>query len=381
MLRKLIISSFLSMTLIACSDGGSNSSSNVPPLVLPSIQGESGVGYMQFTITDPVRADRLLAVDLWYPVDDIDFMAEPAATYPLAGGLANIVSEVAGEALPVSKVADRNLIVFSHGSGGVSNQAYTMMEILASQGFIVAAPTHAGNTSGDNGDELALQVANRTADISFVIDQMLLRNSTAGDIFEGTLLTDSIGVTGHSFGGVTALGMAVGFGDTPADPRVTAIMPVAGWFFVPAAPITEAQYKSLAVPTLLLGGTLDTSVPIETNREAFAVVDNSPIYNVEIIGAGHNHFTTSCDIADAALDIFDSFDALVALIPAAEPLQAIYISTCAPDVYPVDESLRIQNLYGVAFFKTYLQNDNSFEDYLTSDYVEQNESDVTFEEK
>jgi predicted dienelactone hydrolase len=383
MLRTLIISSLLSMALIAC-DGGSDNipnTSNPRQLDLPSTQGSSGVGYDNFTITDSTRDDRLLEVDIWYPVDDIDFMAEPAAIYPLAGGLANITSEIAGDALPVSRTADRNLIVFSHGSGGVSNQAYTMMEILATQGFIVVAPTHAGNSNDDNGDKLALQVANRAADIPFVIDQMLLRSNTAGARFEGTISPENIGVTGHSFGGVTALGMAVGFGDAPADPRVTAIMPVAGWFFVPAAPITEAQYESLAIPTLLLGGTLDTSVPIETNREAFASIDNSPIYNIEIIGAGHNHFITVCDIADAALAIFDSFDELVALFPSAAPLQVIYNDTCTADVFSVDETLRIQNLYGVAFFKTYLQNDNSFKDYLTAAYAERNEPDVTFEEK
>ncbi|MFQ3324829.1 MAG: putative dienelactone hydrolase [Pseudomonadales bacterium] len=378
MLRFVLITGLV--TLLSACDGGGSDRSVVLPLELPSIKGTSGVGYDKFTITDSTRDNRQLEVDIWYPVDDIDFLADPAAVYDLGNGI-GITSEIAGEVLPVSQKPDRNLIVFSHGSGGLSNQAYSMMEALATQGFIVAAPTHAGNANGDNGDELAVQVANRAADMSFVIDQMLIMSSTSGDRFEGTILPDSVGVTGHSFGGVTTLGMAVGFGDAPADPRVTASMPVAGWFFVPAAPITDGQYKSLAIPTLLLGGTLDTSVPIETNREAFAKVDKSPVYNIEIVGAGHNHFTTSCDIAKAALEFFPSFDELVALVPAAAPLQAIYENTCAPDVFSVDESLRIQNVYGVAFFKTFLQNDESFRDYLTEAYVDQNEPNVTFEEK
>ena len=384
MLRLILTISFISL-LSACGGGGGGSSSsdvnNLPQLDLPEIKGSLGVGYQKITITDETRNNRELFVDVWYPVDTIDFIANPVAKYDLGSNF-SLPSSVAGDSLPISQENNRNLIVFSHGSGGLSTQVYPLMEILASQGFIVAAPTHAGNAVGDNNDEQSVQVANRAADMSFVIDQLLLLSNTPGDQFEGRVSAENIGTTGHSFGGVTALGTAVGFGDAPADLRVTATMPVAGFFFNAAAPITETQYKSLNIPTLLLGGTLDESVDIENNREAFAAIDSSPVYNVEIVGAGHQHFTNACDISDLVLNLLGSFDAVDALIPGAGTrLQAIDEETCVPEAFSIDESLRIQNLYAVAFFKKYLQNDNSFDDYLTERYAELNEPDVTFQEK
>jgi predicted dienelactone hydrolase len=383
MLRTLIISGLFSITLIACGGGGGggSSSNNLPQaeLALPAIQGSSKVSYTQFTLTDASRGNRELVVDAWYPVDDIDFLAEPAAFYALLGPL-GITSIAAGSNLPVSQQENRKLIVFSHGNNGLSNQAYKMMETLASQGFITVAPAHTGNTQNDpsiTAEQRTAAATNRVPDISFVIDEMLRRSAAAGDMFEGRISSDNIGVTGHSFGGVTTLGMAVGFAGASADPRVTAIMPVAGAF----SSITDAQYKSLAIPTFLLGGTIDATVDIENNRKAFATTDNSPTYNVEIIGAGHEHFTNVCDIVQVLFDNNISFATIATLAPGADVLEEYYNNNCVPGVFSIDESIRIQNTYGVAFFKTFLQSDDSFRDYLTSNYADKNEPDITYAEK
>jgi predicted dienelactone hydrolase len=385
MLRLILTISFISL-LSACGGGGGGSSSsgvnNVPQLDLPEIKGSLGVGVTTETIIDTARSDRPLDIEIWYPVDQIDYMADPAALYNL--GLATLESEVAGDNLPVSQKLNRNLIVFSHGSGGLSNQGYKLMEILASQGFILVAPAHLGNRALDFvQDPQDVIVANRAGDMSFVIDHMIKRSNTAGDMFEGRVSAQNVGATGHSFGGVTALGTAVGFGPVAADPRIAAVMPVAGAFAVSAAPITDAQYKSLTIPALFLGGTLDATVDIQNNRDAFAAIENSPVYNVEIVGAGHEHFTNACDIDDLLLSgdslTYEDLDIFGGGI--ADRLRAVADNTCKDDVYPIEQSLRIQNVYGVAFFKKYLQNDNSFDDYLTERYAALNETDVTFEEK
>jgi predicted dienelactone hydrolase len=385
MLRLIVTISLISL-LSACGGGGSSSSdvNNVPQLDLPDIKGSLGVGLTTETITDPARSDRSLNIEIWYPVDQIDYMADPAALYNL--GLATLESEVAGDNLPVSQKLNRNLIVFSHGSGGISNQGYKLMEELASQGFILVAPGHTGNTALDTPDPIDVIVDNRAGDMSFVIDHMIKRSNTSGDMFEGRVSPDNVGATGHSFGGVTALGTAVGFGSVAADPRIAAVMPVAGAFAVSAAPITDAQYKSLSIPALLLGGTLDTTVDIQNNRDAFAAIDNSPVYNVEIIGAGHEHFTNACDINDILLSgdslTYEDLDGIIiGGQSVGDRLRAVADNTCTDEVYPIEDSLRIQNVYGVAFFKKYLQNDNSFDDYLTERYAALNEPNVTFQEK
>ena len=389
MLRLILTISFISL-LSACGGGGGGGSSssdvnNLPQLDLPEVQGSLGVGVTTETIIDTARSDRPLDIEIWYPVDQIDYMADPAALYNL--GLATLESEVAGDNLPVSQKLNRNLIVFSHGSGGISNQGYKMMEALASQGFILVAPGHLGNRALDFvPDPIDVIVDNRAGDMSFVVDHMIKRSNTSGDMFEGRVSPDNVGATGHSFGGVTALGTAVGFGSVAADPRIAAVMPVAGAFAVSAAPITDAQYKSLSIPALLLGGTLDATVDIQNNRDAFAAIDNSPVYNVEIVGAGHEHFTNACDINDIILSgdsiTYETLDGLlVGEQSVGDRLRAVAENTCTDEVYPIEDSLRIQNVYGVAFFKKYLQNDNSFDDYLTERYAELNEPNVTFQEK
>jgi dienelactone hydrolase len=375
MLRTLIISGLISITLIACGgDGGGSNNLPQAELVLPAIQGDSEVGYTRFTITDASRANRELVVDAWYPVDDIDFRAEPAAFYSLLPPF-SIASDVAGDNLPVSQQANRKLIVYSHGSNGLPLESFRVMETLASQGFIVVAPAHTGNTLID---PPGAQRGNRVTDISFVIDEMLGRSATSGDIFEGRISSTDIGVTGQSAGGRTAMGMAVGLADANADPRVTAILPISGAFL---GNVTEAQFKSLAIPTLLLVGTLDEVVNVEVGRNAFATIDNSPTFSVEIIGAGHEHFTIICDIADLLSDNNFTFAQLAAFLPGSEVLEIYFNRTCVPDVFSVDETVRIQTIYSVAFFKTYLESDVSFDDYLTSTYADSNEPDVNFDQK
>ncbi len=383
-MKQLLITCIVIFTLAACggSSGGSGSNEGVntlPQLSLPPIDGNLKVGYTTFSLVDSNRDNRELQVEAWYPVADIDFRAEPAALYALLGPL-GITSTVAGTDLPVSPESNRHLIVFSHGNNGLSNQAYKMMETLASQGFIAVAPAHTGNTQLDpaiTDEQRAAAATNRVPDISFVIDQMLQRSATPGDMFADRIATTGIGVTGHSFGGLTALGMAVGFPIDNADPRVTAIMPVAGAF----SSVTQAQYQSLSIPTFLLGGTLDTVVDIENNRTAFSSTSNSPTFTAEIIGAGHEHFTNVCDIVDVLTDNDISFDTLAALVPGADIIEVYNDRTCVPGVFSIDESLRIQNTYGVAFFKQYLQGDDSFSDYLTTNYAGNNEPDVTFDQK
>ena len=63
-------------------------------------------------------------------------------------------------------------------------------------------------------------------DVSFLIDMMFARNRDPEDPFYGRINVESVGVVGHSFGGMTAIGMASGWAGANPDPRVRAIVPI-----------------------------------------------------------------------------------------------------------------------------------------------------------
>ncbi|MBT8469846.1 MAG: hypothetical protein KJN97_13960, partial [Deltaproteobacteria bacterium] len=188
----------------------------------------------------------------------------------------------------------------------------------------------------------------------------------------------AVGVVGHSFGGMTAVGMAAGWAGAPADPRVMAIAPISAVIDgelqsddrpSPNAGFTEQQLESITIPVMLMGGTEDINVPIGNNAIAFEQIVNAPrVFKVDIIGANHNHFAAICAIADWLLARGWGPDVWPTL--GAEALIEPYEATCSPDVLPIDEATRLQNLYVVSFFKSQLRNEPGYDRFLTLAFAE-----------
>jgi predicted dienelactone hydrolase len=185
-------------------------------------------------------------------------------------------------------------------------------------------------------------------------------------------------VTGHSFGGFSALAMAAGyeasaFGPVPRDPRVRAIVPVSGTsnFF------SDEELASIRIPALFLGGTADTSVPIDPNTtRPFGLMKSKKLYRADIIGATHTHFANICDIAQVLIDINVPPETWPAI--GAGALVEPYEQTCIPPAFPISEAVRIQNLYTVAFFRRHLLADLRYKSFLTVAYADASEPDVNF---
>lgn len=317
--------------------------------------GPWAIGRTTLAVIDPDRDDRTLTVDVWYPVDPADATGD-LSVYDLV--FTGIESPAFEDAEP-SGAGPFPLIVFSHGSGGLRYQSYFLTEALASHGFVVAAPDHAGNTAFDaifgGSDPFEVVAVNRPADVSLVITRMLERNADPSDPFAGRVDPERIGVTGHSFGGFTTLAIASGFGPVAADPRVDAILPIS-----PVSTLlTEEELGSIEIPMLVLGGTSDTTTPIDPqSTTAFAEVSARPRYRVDIANAGHNSFTDICPIADALL---------AAGVP--EAVLAFVLNSfddgCAPELIPFLEAQRITRGYAVSFFKRYVAGDSRYRDELT----------------
>lgn len=376
-LRFLLLASLVSFVL-ACS--GATSTENTAAVDAPDALGPRAVGHSSFTAVDAARADRSLLVDVWYPVDDEDAADAPLAEYLLLGPL-GLPSEVAVEDLPVSSRPKQTLLVFSHGYGGISIQSFGLMEALASHGFIVLAPEHTGNaqsTPAESTDSFDEAAAKRVPDVSFLIDTMFGRNQDPQDPFYQRIDESAVGVVGHSFGGMTAVGMAAGWAGAPADPRVMAIAPISAVIDgelqsddrpSPNAGFTREQLESITIPVMLMGGTEDINVPIGNNAIAFEqMVNASPLYLVDIVGANHNHFAAICAIADWLLDRGWGPEIWPAL--GAEALIEPYETTCGPDVLAIEEANRLQNLYVVSFFKSQLREVRGYERFLTPTFAE-----------
>ena len=364
-LRVALVCALLAVPVALGAAPASAGFGNVAP---PTERGPWAVGLTTTTMVDPARGDRSLPVDIWYPVDAADTAGVPQAqldlvftTLGLDGVLADPVPSSAGP-FP--------LVVFSHGSGGVRFQSWFLMEALASHGFVVAAPDHVGNTATDalfgTTDPFAEVARNRPRDVSFVIDQLLAQNDDRTDPLAPVVDPGNIAVVGHSFGGFTALAVAGGFLDYQPDPRVKAIVPLAA-----AAVLSDEEIEAIDVPTLLMSGTADITVPISGSTErVWSHLTTKQAYRVDIVGAGHNSFANPCELA-AAFEGAGIPPELLALLTATTA------EGCAPELIPIGTAHEIITSYVVSFLQQTI-GDGGYNQYLTPSYPRRAGFDVSY---
>ena len=264
-------------------------------------------------------------IDIWYPAS-----GEAAGSYELLPG---VDAPAPGPAEPLD--GSYPLVVFSHGSGGVRFQSYFLAEWLASHGYLVAAPDHAGDTvfdllAGTQG-ELADLLASRSADVAAT--QAAVRSWRPGLLAGG-----GMAVVGHSFGGTTAL-----LTGAQAD-EVAAVVAI--------APNTDPIEASTVVrpPLLVLGGTEDAAEPVATSSAAAMGLAGGDAVRVDVVGAGHGSFTNACTFADALRSGPDE-----ALRGYADVLAA---DTCAPGLIPVGEAHDLTNRVLLAFLDRHLRGED-----------------------
>lgn len=164
------------------------------------------------------------------------------------------------------------LIVFGHGMWGHPRKFTRLFARWADSGYVVAAPAFPHTNDENPPPYLIEDVVNQPADVSFVLGELLARGLGDGE---------RVGVGGYSLGAETAL--AVGLHPRYADPRVRAVVAVAGGLFHPdfAADVLRP------LPLLLIHGTEDTKK--DRLREALKVYEaaQGPKDFVTIEGAGH----------------------------------------------------------------------------------------------
>jgi predicted dienelactone hydrolase len=203
------------------------------------------------------------------------------------------------------------VVVFSHGNGGIRFQSFFFAAHLASHGFIVATPDHHGNTfvDGFGGITDPAVAINRPLDMSFLIDELLALDATAGHLLEDAVDADRIGASGHSFGGYTTFTLAGGaFGlGTFTDPRVKAIFPQAP----SALAFPDAFFATITVPTLIVGGSIDGVTPFLPDQQR--PFDNLPsgaavVGLAQLVDGGHFTFSDFCEVPRALLAFLGGFE-------------------------------------------------------------------------
>jgi len=252
--------------------------------IVTSVSSQAA-GFTTIEVEDQGQPD--LQVGLWYPSSEQP-PAEPNTRFGLAVALDAPLQNPNG-----------GLVVISHGySGWYAGHADTAAA-LADAGFIVAAPTHTGNTWSDMSSSPDKWALDRPRHISSVIDHML-----AGHEFSSVIDKDSVGIYGFSAGGYTAVGLIGGVPDFKvaaqhckqqpeeyvcADGLMDALisadmgsLPDEAWGYdmrISAAAIsapgwgfayTKDSLSKVTANVQLWSGQLDTSVPTESNAALLA---------------------------------------------------------------------------------------------------------------
>lgn len=169
---------------------------DVPPTFKTYLKTHTyAIGQSKMAITDATR-NRPLITEIWYPTKDTT-KVNATLDYPF-------------KLPPTSKdaafIANKfPLILISHGTGGNRINHSWLASELASNGYVVAAIDHYGNTYDNKIPENFVKAWDRPLDVSFTLDH-ILNNSK----FKNIIDPSKIGVAGFSLGGYTTIALAGG---------------------------------------------------------------------------------------------------------------------------------------------------------------------------
>ena len=202
---------------------------------------------------------------------------------------------------PISQKTSDNfpLLIYSHGFSSSHRGGVYLGEYLAAQGFVVAMIDFPLTNMQAEGGPYVKDVVNQPSDVSFLIDQLLARNTTPGDTLFGIIDSSRIGAMGVSLGGFTST--LLGYHPTLADARIGAIVSIAG----PSSLLMPRFFETRSLPFMMIAGTYDVLVPYETN--ALPITEKVPnAWLVSIDRASHTAFAGPT----AAFRFLDNVDVL-----------------------------------------------------------------------
>jgi dienelactone hydrolase len=285
----------------------------------PTDLGPYEVGNRTFLFVDENRVDRVsrgyrkLLTEVWYPApknavelpaNTVRSFMEPWSDF-IKTILALLLPPEELENLEAETGSYRNapletrggpypIVMMSHGNAAIRFAYWSLAEYLASHGYIVISPDHIGNavfvTLPDrlqiyNPIHMPVSAVYRVMDLWFLTDLFTeLNDFDPEGLFTGMIDTESIGVVGHSLGGVTGSEWAI------LDPRVTAAVDM-GAFFIPIFP---ANFNAALM--VMVGSEDRTMGDWTPFTKIFHRISPTPKYWLEVFDGGHYTFSDACDL-------------------------------------------------------------------------------------
>ena len=320
---------------------------------LPAASYNTGYIVYPFSYSDSTGNMKQLTTSVWYPTSDT-----PSVHSYGRGGSNGEVAENG----TVSGKGPFPLVIFSHGYGGCGLQSVFFTEELARHGYVVVAPDHNDslmcniqpeNHSGALMEFDIRQFANpgsftnemfidRRDDVKAIIDEFLRLNSQAGSAFAGTIDPMKIGMSGHSLGGYTTMGVIGGW-DSWLDTRIGAALMLSPYV---QPYLDKGDIVKINIPVMYQGGTADLGITPWVQRPGGAYErSNPPKYFIDINQASH------MDWSNLVCRGYDS------------------VSECLAS----KDKARVIDAYGIAFFDRYLKEgqDNGIlrqKDHMLAEY-------------
>lgn len=278
---------------------------------------KTGVQIIEFQ--DPSRNNRIVPIQLFYPVDS------SAKTEPITKGI-TIRKEIARNTPISTQQKNYSLILYSHGHGGSMADVAWLADALVPKGYIIASVEHLGSASEDQQiDYVNGHFEDRPLDISFALTKLL-------DHPEWKMKIDSSKITaaGFSKGGTTATFLAGGrmegsslktfietyfFNKDEAAPYAFKKMGTIDWSlveknykdsrikaFIVFAPaygdhFIKQSLVAINTPFLIIAGENDKIVPIIWNAQYLKQHIKSAQYHLLNGKVGHFVFTNQCNEA------------------------------------------------------------------------------------
>jgi predicted dienelactone hydrolase len=348
----------------------------------PAALGPYPVGVRTETFVDTLRIDpdtgapRTLVTEIWYPAVEAA-RAGPFQDYVLYD---RIPEDLRGDLKPedlgtlhtlaVRDAAPRDdgvtfpVVVFSHGKGGLREQSTYFTVYLASHGYVVAAPDHAGDTTVDLLRELVDQgeiqqdsvmkaMAERPADVVALLD--LLRDTlTEDDPLRAILDFERVGCTGHSFGALTSLVAAT------IDTRIDAVVAQAPTSQEVVQLQSSVMMEDMPRPALIQSASLDRTLPEDTN--ARPLVEHLPAgqtWWLSLAQAGHFTYSDLCVLDVEAIDEALAID-----------VSHVLTDGCGPENVATDVAFPAIRKSAIGFLNMQLRGSAASKQYLSQEALD-----------
>lgn len=204
------------------------------PWVDPGEPGPFAPGVTWLKVDDP--RGRTLDVEVWYPAAPPDGDApDPYPELPITIGAYR-------DAPPVTGYGPRPLLAFSHGFGGIRYQSASLMEHLASHGYVVVAPDHEGTILlYIDWDDMDRHILERPDDVRHAVDEVLRLSEANHPLLGGLVEGERYVVLGHSFGAVTSLALGGAEPDFQAVTDLCAVEDLQGCNYLPEFDESDLQ--------------------------------------------------------------------------------------------------------------------------------------------